>query len=76
MDWRLQKIIDFCDANKVGVYCDDLWKEHQKCLIMRKGRYTVERLIDYDVIPTLLITPILNEMYRELEGKSPVEVDE
>ncbi len=76
-DWRERYIVEFCQLNNVTLQIDDMWKSHQKRVVMRRGGKAVTRLIDYDVIPTLLVTPLLHEMFVEMSlGESPVEVDE
>jgi len=72
-------VTDFCMQNDVKIFCFNQWQTGQFRLLMRRNGWTVERYIDYDLIPTFLITPTLNGMLSELEklekGEAPGNED-
>lgn len=68
-DWRTKVVEDFCKEHEVEFLVSDEWKTMLMKMLMRKGDKTAIRYIDYDYLPAMLPSAMLNDMYREIMDK-------
>ena len=69
-DWKDKVIQDFCKDKGVEILVTDEWKTLQKKIVMRKGKDTTTRFVDYESLPHFLPSPLLNSMLKELEANT------
>jgi len=68
-DWQENVVKDFCKENNAKVIVIDEWKTREKKIVLRKGKWEVQRNICYEALPTLLISKLLNQMLKEIPAE-------